>query len=55
MTLIDQKWIEKHRGEYADWHPTIEIIRPGSKLTITIKSKNDENRVIKMLKADKRK
>ncbi len=50
MTLVDPKWIDKHKGQYADWHPTIEITRPGSRQTITIKSEKAEKAAIQSMK-----
>jgi len=53
--LVDEKWLERHQGQYADWHPRIEIVRPGSKQTFTIKSKDAENAVIKTMRENKKK
>ena len=54
MSLISEDWLRKHAGQYADWHPTISISRPGSKQTITIKSREAEKKVVKIMREQKR-
>jgi len=53
--LVPNDWIEKHRHDLDGWHPTIEIVRPGGKQTITIKSQEAEDAAIKAMKGGKRK
>jgi len=48
--LVSRDWLEKHRHDLDNWHPTIELSRPGSKQTIVIRDKNAEKEVIKILK-----
>jgi len=54
--LVSKKWIEKHRHDLDDWVPKIEISRPnGSKDTFTIKSKEVEDAVIKIMRENRKK
>ena len=53
--LVSDEWIEKHRHDLDGWVPTIEISRPGSKQTITIKNKEAEREVVKILRENRKK
>ena len=53
--LVSEKWIEKHRHDLDDWVPKIEITRPGSKDTFSIKSKEAEREVIKVMRENRKK
>ncbi len=55
MSLVSEDWLRKHQGQYADWHPTISISRPGSKQTIVVKNKDAEKEVVKIMREGKRK
>lgn len=55
MLLVSDKWIEKHSHDLDGWVPKIEIIRPGSKQTFTIKSKEAEREVIKIMRETNKK
>ena len=52
--LVSDEWIEKHKHDLDDWVPKIEISRPGSRQTITIKNKEAEREVIKIMRENKR-
>ena len=53
--LVSDEWIEKHKHDLDDWVPRIELIRPGSKQTITIKSKKAELEAVKIMRENKKK
>ncbi len=53
--LVSDEWIRQHQHDLDDWVPKIEIIRPGSKQTITIKSKEAEREVIKIMRENRKK
>ncbi len=51
--ICGMAWYEKHKGQYRDWKPTIEVIRPGSRMKATIKSKEGEKAIINDLRRRK--
>jgi len=53
--LCGWEWLNKHRGQYDDFVPRIEIIRPGSKQTIIVKSREAERAVVRILRENKKK
>lgn len=48
--LVPNEWIREHAYDLDGWTPTIEIIRPGSKQTITVKSEEAEREVARILR-----
>jgi len=47
------QWIYQHLHDYDNWTPTIEITRPGSKQTITIRDREAIAEVIKVIQSGK--
>lgn len=52
-SLCGSEWLKEHAHDLDNWHPTIEIIRPGSKQTFTIKDPKIMNEVVKLLRSQK--
>ena len=53
--LVSPDWIKEHEHDLDGWVPKIEIIRPGFKQTITIRSKKAMAEVVKVIRENKRK
>ena len=53
--LVDKEWIDKHNHDLDNWTPKIELIRPGSKQTITIKNKESMTEVVKIMRENRKK
>ena len=53
--LVSNKWIEEHKHDLDGWTPKIELIRPGSKQTISIKNREAEREVVKIMRENKKK
>ncbi len=45
--LCGWEWYYQHRNQYADWVPSVEIIRPGSKFTINVKNPAIMSKIMK--------
>jgi len=53
--LVSTEWIREHAHDLDDFTPRIEIIRPGSKQTIIVKSREAEREVVRILRENKKK
>jgi hypothetical protein len=53
--LVSNEWIREHQHDLDGWVPRIEITRPGSKQTFTIKSEEAEREVVKVMRENRKK
>lgn len=53
--LVDYEWIREHQHDLDGWVPRIEILRPGSRHTFTIKSKDAMKEVVKVMRENRKK
>jgi len=48
------EWVRQHEHDLDGWTPSIEIVRPGSKQTFNIKSREAMNQVVRIMRANRR-